>query len=205
MKQGYSRYRGLKVAKGDYIHFVDSDDEIFSYTYTNLINYLKYEPNFIIFKVESLSAESTTSQQNYVMNNLINGVNQNDLEDHLFYKKEVEKIRGSENISLHSKIFNRLWLLENTNQYVPNLYAEDTLLTIEILSKTEKFKVCLDKFYQCHVENEGSTMHIINNKLFFDVLFVFDKILNMIYLENRWGLRYLILDNILGFYDYFDT
>ncbi|MDR3222519.1 MAG: glycosyltransferase family 2 protein [Methanobrevibacter sp.] len=205
MKQGYSRYRGLKVAKGDYIHFVDSDDEIFPYTYTNLINYLKHEPNFIIFKEESLLAEVETSQQDYVMNNLINGVNQNDLENHLFYKKDVEKIRGSMNLLLHSKIFNRLWLLENTNQYVPNLYVEDTLLTIEILLKTEKFKVCLDKLYHYHVENEKTTMVIIDNKLFFDALFVFDKILNMIYLENRWGLRYLILDNILGFYDHFDT
>ncbi|MDR3223014.1 MAG: glycosyltransferase, partial [Methanobrevibacter sp.] len=34
LKQGYSRYIGLKASEGEYIHFVDSDDEIFPYTYT---------------------------------------------------------------------------------------------------------------------------------------------------------------------------
>jgi hypothetical protein len=191
---------------GDYVHFVDSDDEIFPNTYTTLIEYLNDEPNFVLFKELSLLTGQEGVQQDFVFKNLVNNMDSNELKNHLFLKEDIKKVRGGMNVVLHNKLFNRVWLLNNTKFWVPNLFIEDTLLTFEILLKTEKFKVCLDELYY-YIINIESTMGSENdtNKVIFDSLFVCDKIFELIHLENRHDLKYLIIDSILGFYDYQDT
>ncbi|MDR2544304.1 MAG: glycosyltransferase, partial [Methanobrevibacter sp.] len=201
MGLSYSRYVGLNEAKGEYVHFVDSDDEVFPHTYTTLINYLKDEPEFILFKMMNILEDADNNQQRYVFENLTNGINPDDLKDHIFCKKDMKKIRGIFCVSLPSKIFNRAWLLNNTKFWVPNLYMEDVLLLTEILLKSKKFKVCLDKLYKYYYLNTGSITNSKNNKLFFDATFVYDKVFSMITIEN--GLRHLIIDNFLGFYAFY--
>jgi len=200
MKQGYGRYQGLKESKGYYVHFVDADDEVYPYTYTTLIKYLKDEPNFVLFKEKFIFDDVDVTQQDFIFDHLTKGVSSDSLENHLFSKEDMVKLRGSFIIPLHSKVFDRIWLLKNTEQWIPNLYLEDFVLMIEVLIKAEKFKVCLDKLYHYHYLNTDSTMHMKDNKLFFDALIVYDKIFCMIHTANRWELRHLILDNFLAFY-----
>ncbi|MDR1820598.1 MAG: AMP-binding protein [Methanobrevibacter sp.] len=190
---------------GDYVHFVDSDDEIFPNTYTTLIEYLNDEPNFVLFKEDCIVANSETVQQDFVFKNLVNNMDSNELKNHLFLKEDIKKIRGAFSVVLHNKLFNRVWLLNNTKFWVPNLFTEDTLLTFEILLKTEKFKVCLDELYYYYYLNPISTMNNKNNKLFTDALLVFDKVFECIHLEVRYELIYFVLDNFLGFYSSYSS
>ncbi|MDR3223011.1 MAG: AMP-binding protein [Methanobrevibacter sp.] len=198
MKQGYARYQGLKESQGQYVHFVDSDDELYHHIYTSLKDYLKDDPNFIFF-MEKYSSEEYS--QEIIFKNLVGNTNIKELKNKMFYKKDLTKLRGTIPILLHSKVFNRKWLLNNIKLWVPNLYLEDMLLITEILLKTEKFKVAPEKYYKYTYFND-STINTLNHKLLSDALIAYEKSLDLLYDNNRWELRHIVIGSIIGFFSF---
>ncbi|MDR3291127.1 MAG: glycosyltransferase, partial [Methanobrevibacter sp.] len=207
MNLSYARFRGLKDSHGDYVHFVDSDDEIYPNIYINLKYYLTDNPNFVLF-MEKYNMEGVEHvNQEKFFKNLIEDTPIDDLKSKTFFKDDLKKLRGTLSVTaIHSKIFNKKWLLDNIRSWIPNLYVEDVLLSTEIFMKTKKFKVSYNKFYQYYQYlNIKSITSEANDKLFMDALFVYNKAFNMLYREDKWYLRYLIIDFILSFYSYYSN
>ncbi|GAA5818841.1 MAG: non-ribosomal peptide synthetase partial [Methanobrevibacter sp. CfCl-M3] len=202
MGQSYSRYVGLKESKGKYVHFVDGDDEIFPNIYLKLNEYLNDDPNFVLFMEDNATFHLDQISQEEVFDILTTGKSSDELKNITFDKKDVKKLRHYYMISLHSKIFNRKWLFDNTELWIPNLLSfEDFLITIEVLTKTDKFKLCPEKFYKYYFLI-GYTDNHTNFKFFFDFIFSFNKALDLIYPET-WDLRHFILSLMMRFYSFY--
>ncbi|MDR3291143.1 MAG: AMP-binding protein [Methanobrevibacter sp.] len=197
MNLGYARYVGLKKAKGQYIHFVDSDDEIYPQIYTTLKEYLKDNPNFVYFMEYYTSQEFDLISQEETFKKI---TGDNNLKNKLFTKKELIEIRLFTLIPLHSKVFNKEWLIKNITSWTPNSFGEDILFITEILTKVEKFKVCPEMLYKYYYLNRGSIINTLNHKLIFDFLVMYDKSLNLLQ-SDGWEFRHLIIDNMLNFYN----
>ncbi|MDR3292108.1 MAG: glycosyltransferase family 2 protein [Methanobrevibacter sp.] len=200
LKQGYCRYLGLCESQGHYVHFVDSDDEIHPQIYTILKDYLNNDPDFVLFMEKMISNKIVQLDQEEILKSLINTTNLN-LKNKMFSQKDLKKLRGHLTVVLHSKVFNRKWLL-NTKSWTPNLYFEDALLSTEILIKTKKFKMSYNKLYYYHFNSLSTLNSPPTMKFITDSIIVFTNALKMLYNANKWELRYCIIDNILEVYGF---
>lgn len=63
---GTARNRGLKVAKGDYIQFIDADDMVPDYFVEKLLEAIEHEPDVIEYSWKSLTNNGT--QHNFKLN-----------------------------------------------------------------------------------------------------------------------------------------
>ncbi|MDR2623283.1 MAG: AMP-binding protein [Methanobrevibacter sp.] len=199
MKQGYARYEGLIESKGDYIHFVDSDDQIYQDIYTTLVDYLDDDPNFVVFLEVGVRIGGQASRIKYNLSDTFN-IDNNILKEHMFLKKDVKKLRSSHTSTLHNKIFNRKWLLNNVKMWIPNFYSEDTLINFEILSKAEKFRVLPRDFYKYNFSKDG-VIECKGAKFIIDNIITIRQMLKLT--ENNKDLRNMGVDFIFSFYSYF--
>ncbi|MDR3291307.1 MAG: AMP-binding protein [Methanobrevibacter sp.] len=204
MGQLYSRYIGLKESKGEYVHFVDSDDEIFPHIYTTLVDYLDNDPNFILFMEQIFNNELDLISQEEVFDRIINNINIDELKNKTFTNEHLKDLMHFFQLTLHSKVFNRDWIFKNVELWTPNLrFCEDLLLTIEVLTKAEKFKILPEKLYKYYYLQNKETIITSNmdTNFFFDFLFVFEKSIDLIY-KKRWDLRHILIYDILIIYHY---
>ena len=162
----YSRNLGIKKAKGDYIMFVDSDDELKKNWFKKINNYMSENYDIIYFSKYNLKS------------------NKNDLLKYIVgYNKENICIAGP-----CSKIFRRKFIEKNKilfNEKIIN--GEDMLFNIEALSKAKKIRSLNEPIY-LYRRYVGQTTKKFDVRIFdSDVLF-HEKITNLLN-------AYDILDN----------
>lgn len=162
---GETRNRGIKLAKGDYITFVDADDYI--------------ENNYI----EKLISKSKN------MDIVICGYKRYDSKSNLLMEKipKCKNIDFFKFISTVCKLYRREFLIKNSITFSNRKIGEDMLFTLKSYSMTNKIEKIQYSGY-CNVENINSITHTSTNIAnMFDLVKEIDKTINL----KKFGYLYL--------------
>ncbi|WP_312767486.1 glycosyltransferase [Epilithonimonas sp.] len=186
------RNRGIEKAKGKYIFFVDSDDEIFPDAIEKLVE-----------KAEETKAEITMGE--------VQGITLPSLENKdvfpIHVKKDVlagnheilrELVNGGFAISSWNKLILIDFLRSNNLYFTKGLYAQDSLHTFEMGLYLEKIAFLRQKTYKYFL-HQGSVIHN-RRKVHFDNWMTIAQIINNYFIKEKDLFRKkLILEYLTRF------
>ena len=175
-----ARNEGLKLAQGDFVMFIDSDDTFDKNTFKTVSETLTPDTDLLIFgfkqnflgraedKIYSLDSPFTTDE--YYKNNLLNQV--------------------------WNKVYRRDFLLSNNTLFKDYRYGEDRIFNAEVLKNSPRVKTIPDVLYNYNIDKSVSLISgYIPEK--FDAC----KVINRYYKElctNKSTADYMFLKNIVS-------
>ena len=178
--QGSARNFGLKVASGEYIGYVDSDDYVELDMYEKLYNKAKKEKLDIVICGSYNVCES--------------GKKEVELNRKIFGDKKKNAFFGR--MAVWNKIYKRELLLDSGLTFRSKLWYEDLDFTIQILAKAKKVGYVNKPFYN-YLIREGSTMNNSNVDRNLELLLAFDEVIKNKELEKYNSIiEFLAIDHI---------
>ena len=153
--QGGAKNIGLKLAKGDWIGFIDSDDWITPDMYERLINKAEETGADLVGCDYCLTHEHSMKTGQIVPNNK--------KEQCGILNKEKRQSLILDGGSLVVKIFRRSMILENELWFPENIFYEDNALGNSYLILARQFEYIEEPLYY-YYQHDASTVHTISPK-----------------------------------------
>lgn len=152
-----ARNKGIEIAKGDYIYFLDGDDYIHKDTFLEFIKEIKNTEAEILY-----CGYSTVDEEGNLLAKVDTKIK------HLMTGKEMalNMIYAKEYINMITGMYKTSIIKENNIRFDTNRkYAEDFAFTIKCLLASEKVK-SIEKNLAYYVRWRGSSTHILSLKRF---------------------------------------
>jgi glycosyltransferase involved in cell wall biosynthesis len=177
-----ARNTGIKAATGDYLYFLDSDDELPLIAIETLAFLaMKYNPDFVIGNI------STTNTNR----------------DYSLQMKNIEFIEGNTKIlNLFSqgkwhemawnKLINKEFVLNNNLYFYEGLYHEDALWSFQLATKTKSMAVAYLPTYIYHVRKNSISQNL-QQKNIDDLIFILNQIKYIIQSDKKFIKNIYIL------------
>lgn len=183
--QAVARNKGIEEAKGEYIVFVDSDDELKERYLLALSKAIDNNCDFGYSKILRVyDNQSSILERNYkyidAYDSTISNIYNN--------PEAITRISNSP----CAKIFRRKFLLDNNIMFYPGRLYEDMLFIVSILLCNPSTIFIDDDSYIYHVHN-GSSM-TGNGKRAYEIFDVFDAVVNFAKNRNCYDYYYKELE-----------
>lgn len=191
--QSVARNKGLEIAKGEYVLFVDSDDFI----EPNLLEIaLKYvnDVDIVCFDYREYNPDKLGSfTHNYTFDNrLYSG------EEYFFEATKTYSII----VITCNKLYRKNFLLENNIRFVPGLLYEDFLFYFYCVLKAKNIRCIDDKLYIYRIRPESTMTKKLNPKNVDDTFYSLWKATKE-YLENDFSPKMSVsIERFLRFVGY---
>ncbi len=182
--QGSARNTGLKYAKGEYIAYVDSDDDTELNMFEIMYEKAKYEKADVLI-CENFNVNELTLKKYHVKN-----ANYSNEEEKAFLGK----------MAVWNKIYKRELLIDNDLKFKERVWYEDLAFTLKALINAKKISFVNTPLYN-YLIRSGSTMNNSNVKRNLEIFDAFDDITSYlkehnIYEEYYDRLEFLAVDHI---------
>ncbi len=180
-----ARNKGIEVATGQYIGFVDSDDWIHKDMYKNLYNSITtYKADISCCKIIRVSDNNVSIPKKY--DSSISVYTKDN------YMKKFFKIKTQECVYYATNKLYRKNILAN-NQYPVGLTAEDVLGTYKALIKCQKIVEINYPYYYYYYNPESLTSSSFSAKAF-DTLEIWDRVVDITRSSNQEYIDWALLN-----------
>lgn len=156
---------GLRVARGKYVQFVDSDDYISANHEKGILFYMEKENvDALYFNIKSFGSDTNSKEENSLrlnanFKNDIKKCNSSLFLESFFSTNATDKLP----IPAYRKIINRQFLIRNNIFFTQTTIGTDFLHNIEILSKADSVAAVTQKLYCFRYNPSGVTKSKINS------------------------------------------
>jgi glycosyltransferase involved in cell wall biosynthesis len=161
--------RGMKLAKGEYLYLMDSDDMVDVHALEETVKIAdERKVDFVIFQAINyyMDTDEYKEQENYSMNELADFVG-----DSVFNWKDIRDYVFSITVTPWSKIYRRDFIEKNNCQFSEGLVFDDNIFFWEVLFSAERITFYRKHLFTRRWHSASSTMS--GNRNFFDSIEIF--------------------------------
>ena len=177
--QGSARNKGLSIAKGDYIYFIDSDDYIDLKTIGTLYNNaISNNSEIVVSKIARFNNNSNEINYSVPGFDFEHVFPDEDFNNFNFTYKNIKEYVLNRSYAPWMKLFKKEFLLENNFKFIENLPFEDILFHIQTFLNAKSISFSPNFFYY-YRNNPNSTMNTSKNGFnIFKIIDIVENYLN---------------------------
>lgn len=182
--QGYARNRGIEIAKGEYIGFVDSDDFVEKNMFEVLYNKaVETDSDITMCQVR----EYNDMNGEYVSSDYYALACLGSFEDSVFSAEDTKDNLLDINVALWNKIYKREYLLGTGEKFPEGFIYEDLPFFFGTYLPAKRLSIVWKSLYNYRINRKNSTMQQFNNRILDRppmVSLTFEKIKKVPYFEE---------------------
>lgn len=160
--QGFARNRGIEIAQGDYIGFVDSDDFIELNMFEELYNSAKlHDTDITMCQVR----EYDDINDKYIYSDYYSLNILEKFKNSIFSAKDTKNEILDINVALWNKIYKREFLINTKEKFPEGFIYEDLPFFFGSYLPADKMNIVWKVLYNYRINRKNSTMRQFNNKI----------------------------------------